>query len=71
MKSDTDLAAREHEVLPYEDAEFIADTIEDVWFVDASTPDTNHVLVSGNQKLEPFQVLVIGKPTATVRVSAR
>jgi len=71
MKRDTDLAAREHEILPYEDAKFIADIIEDVWFVDASTPDANHVLVPGDQKLEPFQVLVISKPTAMVRVSTR
>ena len=71
MKRDTDLTAREHEILPYEDTEFIADIIEDVWFVDASAPDTTHVLVPGDQKLEPFQVLVISKPTDIVRVSAR
>lgn len=67
----TDLAAREHEILPYEDTEFIADIIEDVWLIDASTPDANHVLVPSYQKLEPFQVLVISQPTAMVRVSAR
>ena len=71
MKRGTDLAAREHEILPYEDTEFIADIIENIWFIDASTPDANHVLVPTDKKLEPLQVLVVGKPTGVVRVSAR
>jgi len=56
------LTACEHEILPYEDTEFVTDIVEDVWFVDASTPDTNHVLVPGDQELEPFYVFIISNP---------
>jgi hypothetical protein len=48
MKRGTDLAAREHEILPYENTEIVADIIEDVWFINTSTPDANHVLVPGD-----------------------
>ena len=68
--NDADLAACEHEILPYEDAELIADVVEGIRFVDASAPDTNHVLVPGNQLLEPFHILVISKPTVIVRPCA-
>ena len=63
-KCGTNLTACEHEILPYEDTEFVTDIVEDGWFIDASTPDTNHVLVPSDQELEPFYVLIVGKPTA-------
>lgn len=64
MKRDTDLTACEHEILPHHDSEFVADIIEHIQFIDAPAPDTNHILVPGNQKLEPFHVLVVSQPTA-------
>ena len=66
----TYLAACEHEILPYEDTDFIAHIVENVWLIDASTPDTDHVLVPGGQKPEPLRVFVIRKPTAVIRVRA-
>ena len=63
-KSGTDLTACEHEILPYQDTEFIADIVEYVRFIGTSTPDTNHVLVPGDQKLEPLQVFVVSKSAA-------
>lgn len=66
-KRGANLTTCEHEILPYEDAKFIANVVEHIWFIDASAPDTNHVLVPGNQKLEPFHILVISEPTVMVR----
>ena len=72
------LAASEHEVLPHEDTEFyryirderdgkgeeltIADFIEIICLVDTSTPNSNHILVSIYEQLEPGAVPVPRHP---------
>ena len=67
---DTDLATCEHEILPHEDAKLIADIVENVRFVDASTPNTDHVLIPRDHEPEPFRILVVSEPTTTVRAHA-
>ena len=40
-------AACEHGILPYEDAPFIAQFVENIVFIDASAPDAQHVHIHG------------------------
>jgi hypothetical protein len=50
------LTASEHEVLPNEQSKLVADVVKVVEFIDSSSPDSNHVLVTVNHQLKPGSV---------------
>lgn len=45
-----------------QDAQLVADVVEDVWLKDASAPDPDHVLVSVDQELQPGSIPVVRDP---------
>src|SRR6266513_1085820 len=49
--------AAEHEVLPYHDAEFVADIVEVVGFVISTAPVPDHVHVGVTRRLKNLAVL--------------
>ena len=46
----------------------VTDIVKGVWFVDASAPNTNHVLIPIHEELEPGPVAVLGHPRSPQRL---
>lgn len=56
------VAAAEHEVLPYENAELVAGVVKGLLFVDTAAPDADHELVAVGHELDPVVVSLLGDP---------